>query len=461
MDLPDIPYPVTTVSFAKKVLEFSNSVGDMWPCFRMRVFGAKSDTGKWELLLLSIKGELLSEPSRFEEYGHMIAIIDTISFEEVRRLVKTLGQTGSVTWRGYTLDTDPDRPGNRSYPDASRPYGHPTPLVPGDEDNDWWQAWFDFSCRYQGPQRFVRAEAEATSLGYLGISYAARAWLDSDAEVTECKIQFRFPLPLAVSQGADSHLQILCYKFLDLSNAKVSWSADGQFSSRNQSAELESVVLDQENLWHGSLPIPKAYKTVFLEFPGLLRKCPYMIREVQDRYSNKEVVLSRVLLGGRKRGRRMLMPVPEHVRRFRKDHKDQKSALIIMRFGTTRVHRKIAKAVRDTLKDFGIDGVRADDKEYADDLYTNVKTYMDECLFGVSIFERLEGQEINANVAFEVGYLLGKGKKVCLLKDMTLERLQSDIVGKLYKDFDPQEVPRTIRTALSKWLEDQGYSRIM
>ncbi len=47
-------------------------------------------------------------------------------------------------------------------------------------------------------------------------------------------------------------------------------------------------------------------------------------------------------------------------------------------------------------------------------------------------------------------------KPVCILKDITLETLQSDLVGKLYKNFDLKNPNKTIPTEISKWLSDKG-----
>jgi hypothetical protein len=109
-----------------------------------------------------------------------------------------------------------------------------------------------------------------------------------------------------------------------------------------------------------------------------------------------------------------------------------------------------------TLQPFGITAVRADDKHYHDDLWPNVLTYIHGCGFGIAVFERLEQDEFNPNVSLEVGYLYGLGKPVCLLKDKTLKTLHTDLVGKLYRPFDPQNPKTTIPTELSKWLADKG-----
>ena len=103
-----------------------------------------------------------------------------------------------------------------------------------------------------------------------------------------------------------------------------------------------------------------------------------------------------------------------------------------------------------------IRGVKADDKQYHDDLLSNVQTYLYGCGFGIAVFERIEAEDFNPNVSLEVGYMLAMKKPVCLLKDQTLKTLPTDLVGKLYKEFDPQDSDNTIPDEISKWLSDKG-----
>ncbi len=148
--------------------------------------------------------------------------------------------------------------------------------------------------------------------------------------------------------------------------------------------------------------------------------------------------------------------IQESLQRFKKDHpQPNKVAFIMMQFGKTQAHNKIAEAVRHGLKSRGIEGVRADDKRYHDDVFYNVLTYMHGCGMGMAVFERIKANAPNPNVALEVGYLFALRKPVCLLKDETLDALQADLVGKLYDDFDPQDPAGTIPTVVQTWLADK------
>lgn len=150
------------------------------------------------------------------------------------------------------------------------------------------------------------------------------------------------------------------------------------------------------------------------------------------------------------------MDIIESIGKLRRDYpKGTNTAFIIMQFRDSGFHQQIVESVKQTLKKYGIIGLRADDKEYADDLFANVKTYMHGCDFGIAIFERITENDINPNVSLEVGYMMGIGKKVCFLKDQTLKGLQTDLAGKLYKPFSVQKINETIDKELSKWIKDK------
>lgn len=153
------------------------------------------------------------------------------------------------------------------------------------------------------------------------------------------------------------------------------------------------------------------------------------------------------------------LPLPEiaeSLEKFKQEHLNYESnAFIMMQFGKTKSHAAIVDSIRSTLKKFGLNGLRADDKEYHDDLFGNVLTYIYGCRFGIAVFERLEDDVFNPNVSLEVGYMRALRKPVCFLKDKTLKELQTDLVGKLYKSFDPQAPLETIPSELEKWLRDK------
>lgn len=150
------------------------------------------------------------------------------------------------------------------------------------------------------------------------------------------------------------------------------------------------------------------------------------------------------------------LEITDSLMRFLQDYPEiERNAFMMMQFGETRLHSEIVSAIRDTLARYGINALKADDKEYHDDLFPNVQTYLHGCGFGVAVFERLEQEDFNPNVSLEVGYMRALRKPVCLLKDKTMPTLHTDLVGKLYRAFDPQDPGGTIPAALDGWLRDK------
>ncbi|MGA2238114.1 MAG: polyprenyl diphosphate synthase [Candidatus Bathyarchaeia archaeon] len=148
--------------------------------------------------------------------------------------------------------------------------------------------------------------------------------------------------------------------------------------------------------------------------------------------------------------------IQDSIKLFKKDHPDAtRVGFIMMKFKHTFAHDIILKSVKDTLGEHGLEGVRSDDHEYHKDLFYNVETYMHGCGFGIAIYDRIEEEEFSPNVSLEVGYMMALGKHVCLLKDKNLQTLHADLLGKLYKSFDPQDPEKTIPDELSKWLYDK------
>jgi len=150
--------------------------------------------------------------------------------------------------------------------------------------------------------------------------------------------------------------------------------------------------------------------------------------------------------------------VQESLKKFEADFPNPENvAFIMMQFGETEEYTKILISIKKTLKENGLIGLRADEKEYNADKYYNILTYLHGCTFGIAVFEKISDETFNPNVSLEVGYLLALNKQVCLLKEKTLPNLTSDLVGKLYREFNIEDCDISISNVLRNWLDDQGF----
>jgi hypothetical protein len=143
------------------------------------------------------------------------------------------------------------------------------------------------------------------------------------------------------------------------------------------------------------------------------------------------------------------------LKRFRKDFKSNDiCGFLMMKYEDTMLLTKITNIVRLSFEKKGIKLLRADDKWYADELLLNIKTYMHGCSFGVALFERINTDYFNPNMSLEIGYMMAINKPILFLKDSTLKSLQTDLVGKLYHEYDFQAPEKTLPLVIDKWIRD-------
>jgi hypothetical protein len=147
----------------------------------------------------------------------------------------------------------------------------------------------------------------------------------------------------------------------------------------------------------------------------------------------------------------------EDLRAFLRDHPDPaKNVFLMMRFRTGQHYDDIARAIRDEMTAHGLNVVRADDKDYTGDLWTNVCVYMLGCSHGIAVFEEIDEREFNPSVALELGFMEALNKRCLLLKDGRMPKMPTDIVGKLYEEFDIFNIDASVRRGVRAWLHDLG-----
>lgn len=115
---------------------------------------------------------------------------------------------------------------------------------------------------------------------------------------------------------------------------------------------------------------------------------------------------------------------------------------------------EVYEIIKDIFASKGYSAIRADEKEFTNDLWENVRVYLECCNVAVAVFDKNDQDNYNPNVAIEVGYMLSKGNKVCLLKDKKLPKLPSDLISKMYKEYDSDDVEGTLPEQLGLWIRD-------
>ena len=143
----------------------------------------------------------------------------------------------------------------------------------------------------------------------------------------------------------------------------------------------------------------------------------------------------------------------------------EKSVFIMMPFEENDIRlRIITDTIKETLEEHGLCGWRADDLKRAimEDMWDNIVVNMLSCKYGIAVFvdrtvlDRYSDEQVtvfNANIALEVGFMKSRGLDVLLLKDKRLEKLPTDIISKLYEEFDFDDPEGGVKKAVTKWVK--------
>jgi hypothetical protein len=140
------------------------------------------------------------------------------------------------------------------------------------------------------------------------------------------------------------------------------------------------------------------------------------------------------------------------LRRFLADHPNPDRTVFVMtRFAETQQQIEIASAIREALARAGYDAVRADDRAYIDELWSNIQVYITGSRVGVAVFEEIERNQFNPHIALELGYMLAARRRCLMLKEQRLERPPTDVIGRLYGSFDMFNISATVGEQVSRW----------
>lgn len=150
------------------------------------------------------------------------------------------------------------------------------------------------------------------------------------------------------------------------------------------------------------------------------------------------------------------------LRQFLDDHPDpSRNVFVMMRFIETSQMAEIYTSIKESCSSYGFHAVRADDRDYTGELWSNIEVYMTCCHYGVAIFEDIEKRDFNPNVSLELGYMLGRRRRTLILKEERLPNLPADVIHRLYKPFDMFRIPESVSREVRRWIEvDLGIPRL-
>lgn len=143
----------------------------------------------------------------------------------------------------------------------------------------------------------------------------------------------------------------------------------------------------------------------------------------------------------------------KHVEAFVEKSPFEKSVFVMMRYRNEVRFKLVEQYLREQFLKNGLRVFLARDRQIVDDLWDNICIYMRACKYGVAVFEQALERDFNPNVSLELGFMLSRGRRVLLLKEKSLNALPTDVVGKLYQEFDIGD-PESIRHIVDKWVAD-------
>jgi hypothetical protein len=115
--------------------------------------------------------------------------------------------------------------------------------------------------------------------------------------------------------------------------------------------------------------------------------------------------------------------------------------------------RKALEIAREACRLHGLEFHLASDRAIDDDLWANVAAHMWACQYGLAFFEDRMKAGLNYNLTIEVGSMLMAGRRCGLLKDRSIKKMPTDLVGRIYKDVDLGE-SQSVASAVHEWLRD-------
>lgn len=125
---------------------------------------------------------------------------------------------------------------------------------------------------------------------------------------------------------------------------------------------------------------------------------------------------------------------------FSNKHPFDKSVFIMARYLPR--NKSLIKSIKSILLNNGHQGILASEHNLTDDLYNPIACLLC-CSKGIAVFDEAEVEEkFNPNVAYELGMLHLLGRGCLILKHRSLRTLHTDILMKLYLEYETVENAR-------------------
>jgi nucleoside 2-deoxyribosyltransferase len=124
----------------------------------------------------------------------------------------------------------------------------------------------------------------------------------------------------------------------------------------------------------------------------------------------------------------------------------------MMRFHSTPQMDALHHAIKATLSSRGLDGIRADDRDYTGEIWRNILLCMSGCNLGIAVFEDIDMQDHDQNVTLELGYMMALGHRYLILKEIHSPALPTTLSNVFYKPFNRDDIQGSVARSIDRWL---------
>lgn len=111
------------------------------------------------------------------------------------------------------------------------------------------------------------------------------------------------------------------------------------------------------------------------------------------------------------------------------------------------------EVARNVCAKHGLEFHLASDRQIVDDLWANVAAHLWGSQYAIAFYENRTGKGLNYNLNIEVGSAMVLGRRLAILKDRPVERLPTDLVGRIFKEVELDR-PESVEAALHRWCRD-------
>lgn len=115
----------------------------------------------------------------------------------------------------------------------------------------------------------------------------------------------------------------------------------------------------------------------------------------------------------------------------------ERNVMLITRYpaGPADPFAQLIERLRGACAEHGLNLVLASDGNAEDTLWPNVVTYMWGSKYAIVLMDSADGV-LNSNVLIEVGGMLMTGRRCAILRDVSVPKMPTDLVGHIYKPVD-------------------------